>query len=504
MSDDGASGAILARTATAAGWTVGWRMFTRAIGLCSTLILARLLTPADFGLVALATGFASSLDELSQVGVDDALMRIKAPRRALYDAAFTIDMLRGLATAALLLAVARPVAAFFNDPRLADVLFAVAAGTAIVGCHNVGTIDFRRDLQFHKEFRLYVLPRLAQVAVTLALAAVFRSYWALVAGILTGRIGVVLYSYVLHPLRPRPSLSAWRELAGFSAWSWVLSLIALVRDRTDAFFVGRALDARAVGVFSVGMEIGSLPTTELVSPLAAAAFAGFAAARHEGAGAGENWLRVVGAVAAVTVPAGLGVSLLADPLVRLALGLGWLQAIPVIEVAGAVGGLAAFGLISAKLFSAHAYFRPLLGVSTTSMVLRVGLLAALVPRYGVLGAAVAGGMGVSLEHAAYVALACRRFGFSARRFAGATWRTALAACAMAAALRGAGLGWAPHPGGASEQVARLAMGASIGAAVYAAALAGLWLAAGGPRGPETDLATLAGRLLRRRHAVAGD
>jgi hypothetical protein len=113
-------------------------------------------------------------------------------------------------------------------------------------------------------------------------------------------------------------------------------------------------------------------------------------------------------------------------------------------------------------------------------------------------------MGVSLEHAAYVALACRRFGFSARRFAGATWRTALAACVMAAALRGAGLGWAPHPGGASEQVARLAMGASIGAAVYAAALAGLWLAAGRPRGPETDLATLAGRLLRRRHAVAGD
>lgn len=500
------SGAILARTATAAGWTVGWRMATRAIGLCSTLVLARLLVPADFGLVALATGFASSLDYLSAMGVDDALIRIKAPRRALYDTAFTINMLRGAATACLLLAAARPVAAFFDEPRMTAVLVALAAGAAVVGCHNIGTIDFRRDIAFHKEFRLFVVPRLASAATTVVCALLFRSYWALVAGILMGRVLLTAYSYVLHPFRPRPTLSAWGELSSFSVWTWVLSIVSLVRDRTDGFFVGRVLDIRSVGLLSVATEIASLPTTEFVNPLATATFAGFSAARHAGAGMGETYLRVVGVVAALTVPAGVGISLLADPAVRLALGPNWLDAIPVAEIAGALGATTVFGLISASLFSAHAYFRAQFGVSVVSMLVRLGLLWLLVPRYGVIGAALAGGIGMSAEYGAYLVLTCRRFGITAGRFLGAVWRTALASAVMAAALSAAGLGWTPHPGGALDQVARLALGGLSGAGVYAATLTALWAFAGRPRGPETDLAAFAARLRRGRAplAAAGD
>jgi O-antigen/teichoic acid export membrane protein len=90
---------ILVNTTRGAGWAFGWRLLTRALGLVNTLVLARLLVPGDFGLVAIATGFSQGILALSQVGMEDALIRHPKPTRELYDTAFTINLLRGLATA---------------------------------------------------------------------------------------------------------------------------------------------------------------------------------------------------------------------------------------------------------------------------------------------------------------------------------------------------------------------------------------------------------------------
>ena len=492
-----AGSSILARTARGAGWIVGWRMATRSLGLVSTLILARLLLPADFGLVALANAFYSSFSAISATGVDDALIRIKSPSRALYDTAFTMNMIRGLITGLLLVALGRPIAGFFAEPRLTNVLYALAVGAAVVGCHNIGTIDFRRDIAFDKEFKMFVFPRLISVIVTVTAALIFRSYWALVAGIMTARLGLTAYSYVLHPFRPRVTLSGWRELAGFSFWTWLLSLVALVRDRTDSFFVGRELNAAAVGVFAVATEIASLPTTEFVFPLGTATFAGFSAARHEGASTGDTYLRVIGVVAAVTVPAGMGIALLADPVVRLALGLNWLHAVPVIEISAIVGSSTVFGIISASLFSAHAYLSVMFKVSLGSMAVRVGLLAWLVPAYGIVGAAVATGTGMFLEYGIYLVLTCRRFRIGGRAFLSRIWRTLAATAVMAAALYAVGLGFVARPGPAWLQLAVLGGASALGFAIYVAALAVLWFAAGRPRGAESDLLTFGNGLCRK-------
>ncbi len=146
---------MLARTATGTGWIVGWRMATRLFGL----ILVRLLVPGDFGLVALGTTFIVAVDALSTLGVEDALVREPAPTRAMYDTGFTLSALRGVITSAVIAVTAVPIASFFADPRLADVLWALAAGTLIGGIGSIGVVDFRRDMAFEKEFLLQILPR---------------------------------------------------------------------------------------------------------------------------------------------------------------------------------------------------------------------------------------------------------------------------------------------------------------------------------------------------------
>ncbi len=498
---------ILARTVRGAGWIIGWRLATRLIGLCNTLVLVRLLLPGDFGLVSLGFAFTTALDSLSSIGVEEALIRQERPDRALYDTGFTINALRGLASAAVMVLSAPFVARFFGDARLVPVMLALAASALLAGLVNIGTVEFRRDIAFDKEFQLLVVPRLVSVAVTVVAAVLLHSYWALVAGILSSRVFAVLFSFRLHPYRPRLSLSAWRVLAGFSFWTWLLSMVSLVRDRSDSFVIGRALGTAAVGVYAVGVEVAWLPSSELVEPLCRACFSGFAAARH-GAGtggvpvAGEDtasamFLRVVSAMLMLTLPAGLGLSLVADPVMRIAFGAQWMGAVPLVQVLGVAGTLTVLGYTSSTLFSAHSLLRAMLGVNLLMAALRVGLLAVLVATHGLLGGAVAVLLAIAAEQATYLALTVHRFGVRPGALLRGVWRVLAAAAAMAAVLRGLGLGWVAGPEAPGAAAGLLALAVLMGAGTYALVLAGLWLGCGRPAGAEADLLTVLGGLVRR-------
>ncbi|MDT7953309.1 MAG: oligosaccharide flippase family protein, partial [Acetobacteraceae bacterium] len=301
MSQDGDS--LLAKTARGAGWVVAWRMMTRTLGLLSTLVLVRLLAPADFGLIALASSFSVSIEAFSWIGIEEGVIRHKAPTPALMDTAFTLSVLRGLLVFLIVAAVSLPAARFFGDPRLALVLVALGATVLIENFINVGTIEFRRDFEFRREFQLYLLPRVLSIGVAIGAAVLLHTYWALIAGIVSNQVFRVVFSYAMHPYRPRLRLSAWRQIAGYSVWNSVIAGAGALRDRVDTLMVGRALSSASVGFYALGFEIAGLPVTELISPLTRAAFAGFAAAWREEMAAGGTWLRLVSTMALLTFPA---------------------------------------------------------------------------------------------------------------------------------------------------------------------------------------------------------
>jgi len=220
MSNAGPIGSeVLLKTGEGTGWVIGWRMVTRLLGVISTLTLVRLLLPTDFGLVALSTSFQQSIEAFALLGVEDAVVREKAPTRDIYDTGFTVNALRSAVSAAVILMLAQPAGQFFAEARLTNILIALALGTLLDGFANIGTVDFRRELTFSKEFQLWLLPRLIGIILTLAVAVIWRSYWALVAGILASRILRVAFSYRMHPYRPRFTVRAWRRLIGYSTWS---------------------------------------------------------------------------------------------------------------------------------------------------------------------------------------------------------------------------------------------------------------------------------------------
>ncbi|HME26557.1 MAG TPA: oligosaccharide flippase family protein [Acetobacteraceae bacterium] len=496
------TGALLEKTAGGAGWTIGWRAATRALGFLSTLVLARILVPADFGLVALAMSFSRAIDIFADLGVQDALVRASHSSRASYDTAFTVNAIRGCITAVVIGVSAWPFARFFGDPRLFYVVLALGLAVLLDALENVGVADFRRDLAFHREFQLSIFPRIAQVIVTIALAFTWANYWALVAGTLTGRVLGTIASYVMHPYRPRLSLAARREIVGFSVWTWLVSMATMVRGRGVIMIIGGMLNPTQLGIFTVGSEIATLPETELIGPLSRASFSGFAAARRSGLSVAETYMRINSSMLVIAVPASIGISSIAAPLVYLAFGAKWLEATPIIEILAISGVFAVMDRISSSLFYAFAYLRPLFWNVVAMSAIQFALLVPFVWHSGIVGAAIASALAMLIQQTVLSILTFRRFAMRPMDLLSRVWRCLLAAAAMSAFLALSGLGWAGGAPSVSASLRQLFVTSGTGAGVYTGVLLSLWLASGRPNGPETDVLEVIRRVAIGLHGFA--
>ena len=320
-------------------WMVGLRWAMRGLGLLSTFILARLLTPADFGLVAMAMLVVGLVEVFGQAGQQLALIRIPDPVRADYDAAWTLGILIGFSVALVLWAISPLAALYFHEPRAGWLIRLLALRPFLTSLDNIGVVAFRKELRFGREFGFQLAQRLAQIAVTIGCAVWLRDERALVAGLIGGpAIGIVL-SYALHPYRPLLSLARVRGLLAFSGWMLLVNVAQYVHDKADEFVVGGVASAGAMGRYSVAADAATAPTIEVVLPATRALFPVFARLGDDRAAVRAAYLDVFSAATLISVATGLGMALVAGDFVRVALGEQWIAAIPLVRLLAIAGGL---------------------------------------------------------------------------------------------------------------------------------------------------------------------
>ena len=196
------------RVATGAGWLYAYRWLERLLDFLAIVVLARLLAPDDFGLVAIAASFVTIVDGLSAFDVDKALIRSRDDDRAIYDTAWTLSALRGLLAALCMWTVAPWVA----DARMAAVLRVLALGPILNGLKNPRFVTFERDLVYSRLAVLTIGAKVVSVGAMLVLAVAYRSYWALVLGQLAYAFTGTILSYLLQPYRPGISLARFSTL----------------------------------------------------------------------------------------------------------------------------------------------------------------------------------------------------------------------------------------------------------------------------------------------------
>lgn len=471
------------KMARGAAWMFGARWLDKALGLVSTLVLARLLVPEDFGLVAIATAFSAFLAMLTNFSFDVALVQHKNPQRDHFDTVWTIGVLFGGGLALLLVVLAWPVAHFYGDPRLVGVMLMLALSVFVNNLRNIGCINFQRDLQFHKEFLLNMTKRLVTLPLTIVLAFALRSYWALVLGTLfTATVGTLL-TYAMHPFRPRWSLRQKGELFAFSKWLFINNVLLFIAQRAGDFVIGKLQGPHNLGVFSLANELGSMPSTELVAPINRAAFPGYSRLASNRPELVRTYLGVIGIVALVALPAGVGLSVTAPLLVPLLLGDKWLEVIPLLQFLAVAGSLLA-------LWTNTHYVLLALGMAKRVTIL-VGIQAAatLVCLLIFLLLDVPNGVGWAMLTAALVVALPNMYVWRTeldiawRRAFFGLWRPALGSLAMAAAVIALRVAFGPLHG-TLPLAGALAVCVVTGAAVYVGTVMAAWWLSARPDGAE--------------------
>ncbi len=473
------------------------RWATRALGLVSTIILARLLAPEDFGVVAMAMVVVGFLEVFTHTGVDLALIRDAQATREHYDTAWTLEILQAALLALALLAAAPYATDYFGDARVLEVMQILSLRAFVGGFENIGVVAFRRELNFTREFWFGVFKKMSTVAVTIVAAFVFRSYWALVLGLVGGRVLDVVISFVMHPYRPRLTLARFSSIWGFSQWLLLARIANLANRKLDEFTVGGQAGTVAMGNYFVASDVATAPTEEVVLPMTRGIFPVYSRQLGDRLALEHSYFTVLRSTAYLCVALGLGISAVAPELVPLVLGQQWLMAVPLMQWLGVFGVFMGIALTLDPLLLATGRSRLNATFKWLQLLILVPALIYGGQRWGVEGVAAAKTIVMAAVLPVFLYWTSRAEGLSFARILGAIAPAALAGVVMYILVLASARAL-------EDQALWLRLGAevAVGGVVYVAVVTILWRLRGSPAGPERDVLERLGRALSGRKSVA--
>lgn len=480
-----------------AAWMVATKWGVRLLGVASTIVLARLLEPEDFGLAAMAIILVSTVRILFEFGVDYAVIASEQADRSTLDTGWTLRLLQTVGAGTAMLLLVPFVHFIYDDPRVVPILCVIALASMVRGVANIGVVLFRRELQFHREFFFEVLTKIVAMVATLVAAVWLRNYWALIIGLVVSYGAEIVLSYLMHPYRPRFSLAKAASIWSFSKWMLATHIGNHVATRIDRVFVGALGGPQVVGHYSIGGEIANMAGPEITAPVSRALIPGFAKLRGEPGRLDQAYLKSLAAAALVGAPCSIGLALVAPAFIPLALGPNWDAAVPVVQI------LCFYALLR-TLVTASAVLNMVSG--HIDAVAKIALVrAALTPFAVYIGFQFAGLDGVAWSKVLLVLFnfwAISRLVVATReisrsRLYDAIWRPLAAVAVMAVAVNAVS-GFIES----GTSIALLSAQITTGALTYSVALFGIWMACGKPSGIERDVIEML--MARRRQFTPGD
>lgn len=293
-------------------------------------VIARLLTPEDFGIIAVTTAMVGLMDSFTDLGVDIALIKHPNPQRKHYDTAWTFSIIiHSLST--ILIALAGFFSEYiYADTRYEFVLYVMSLTVFCNGLSNIGFTEYRRNLLYHKEFQFNVITQLLGVSYTLALAFWLQSYWALVFGMLARSIIKILLSYLMHPYRPHLSLAARREMFNFSLWIMVRSVAIFLGNQADRLILGAFFSASLLGLYTISSELALMAVFEFLHPLGRVLLPALASKQSDIGWIEKNLKKIFNITGTIAIACGAGLAAIAEPVLTLIYGAQYSQAAPML------------------------------------------------------------------------------------------------------------------------------------------------------------------------------
>ncbi|RGP41264.1 Lipopolysaccharide biosynthesis protein WzxC [Altererythrobacter insulae] len=457
----------------------GVNLAASILNAVALLVLARLLTPDDFGMVAIATAVLSVVQSSTEMSLNNALIRKDEVDDAHIDTVWTMTLIRSALICFIFVVAAWPLSIAYSSEELIPVLLVSGLTGAIIALQNPKIWLVTKQMSFGPLALSQFLRRALGVIFAVGFALLIGSYWAIILGYLAGAIGVAAISYILIPYRPRFSLLHIKEIWSFSGWVFLSQLFQTLNWRADQLIVGMFVPKMQLGIYAMADNLAVIPARETVHPIRYALFPGLANISGDMARMRQSLLLSQATIALLVAPLGIGLALVAEPVVELALGAQWAETVPFIQLfcLAYTVGILSIGLhpVSMALGETKILFiRQLLCICIKIPAILLGLFTG-----GLIGAAigklVSDVMSAAIEFVLIKRLLDlpiqRQFAVHAFTLIGLS-AMAIAVIVLADALSALAL----------PAVAELAMLSTVGASVYCAAIIMGWLALGRPEG----------------------
>jgi lipopolysaccharide exporter len=363
---------------------------TKGIFLVRTVILARMLAPDDFGLLAIATAALGFLLSITNLGMVPALVQRAESDARHFDTAWTIGVIRAVLISAVVAAGAPLLAAAFNEPRATELIRVLAVMPLLDAAASIGIARLTRELRFRPLVLTRLAEALANTAVAISLAR-FLGVWALVAGQLAGAITYLLASYIAAPHRPRLALDrdAAQSLVRFGRWVFVIGLIAVSGGLLLQLTIARSVGAAGLGLYVLASKLAFLPVELASEVVGAVGFPVYARLQSNLDQARRAFQSSIIGMSLLLIPACALLIALAPRLVAELLGSRWEGTAPLIQILAVASIVSLFGEAVVPILNGLGQPQKVAAVELVQSGLLVIFIWLLARRYGSLGVALA-------------------------------------------------------------------------------------------------------------------
>ena len=400
-------------------WSFSLRAIDQVFSLIRLVIIARLLSPSDYGLFGIALLTISVIDTFTQTGIQSALIQKKKNTDTYLDTAWTMSLARGFVLFLIILGTAPFSASFFHSDAAQSIIRVIAVTVLLQGVSNIGMIYFVKNLRFDKLFLYELCGTFAEFAVAITSAFLLRNVWALVYGLLARNIVQCIISYLISPNKPHISFEKEKAKELFTYGKWILGsgILSFLFSQGDDIFVGKFLGITALGLYQMAYRISYLPHTEITSVISTVSFPIYSKLQGNTEQLRKAFLKVLFLVVLVVLPVSGGMFFIAHDFTSLFLGQQWLPMVPAFKILALYNLVLCIGAVAGTLFQGVGKPKMTTQLQFINVVLLAILIYPLTLRWGIAGTALAVLLQVIPVNILAIYLASRLVGSSLRSIA---------------------------------------------------------------------------------------
>ena len=367
------------------------KLVRRLIGYIRIAILARILTPEQFGVFGIATLTLAFLEIFTETGINVFLIQEKENIDKYINTAWVISILRGLFIGIILLLTSGLISGIFSSPEAYGLLVLTSVVPILRGFINPSIIKLRKELKFNLDFLNESLIYISESIVIILVALIYKTEYSFIWGVIAGVVVEIVLSNILAKPRPRfiLEIDKARKIIKRGSWVTINGIFNYLNQQGDDAIVGKFIGLSALGIYQNIYKISILPLTEITYTVANVTFSIYVKFVDDYKRVRRAFLKVLLVVTAIVIPIGALFFIFPEQIILVILGEAWLGGADVLRVLAIFGVLSAINTVPNSVFLSLKKQDVIAKLKIAQFVIMLFLIFPLIQMYQLLGAAYA-------------------------------------------------------------------------------------------------------------------